>query len=102
MLLAHAGGRVRATVFVANRSTHSVETVTGFVISAVFVVLANTSDASHQGVSLHTGWTLTRRSVVLDETLSTAAAALGYARVSAVFVDAGFIVGTVVVGGTFG
>ena len=51
---------------------------------------------------MHTGWTLTRRSVVLDETLSTAAAALGYARVSAVFVDAGFIVGTVVVGGTFG
>jgi hypothetical protein len=102
VLLSYASGRLGAAVFVTDSSAHSVEAIAGLVVGTVLVVLTDTRDASNQRVTLHSGWTLTGSSVVLDQTFSTAAAALVDTRVETVFVDASLVVWTVVVGGAFG
>lgn len=65
-----------ARVFFANRATDPVETVTRFMVSTVFVILANTGDAGDQRIPLGTSRTLAFRNVGVDNAFSPFATGL--------------------------
>lgn len=101
VMAAHAHGDVSTGSLFTNRSADAIESVAGFVVCAVFVVLTNAGYAGHLRVALGAQGTAALGHVGLYETLGASAAEVGGARVEAVFVYAGFVVWAVVVGFTF-
>lgn len=102
MLSADTSGRSCTGILFTDRSAYSIEAITSFVVSTIFIILANTSYARYLGISLCSRWTAALCNVCLDCALSITSTWSGSTGIQTVFIDASFIIWTISVDFTLG
>lgn len=98
MISADANSSISARVTLADKPTHSVESVAGFIVRAVLVVLTHHRDTGQQRISLCASRTHTLCSVRLHVALRPLATLTAWpvrTRIQAVAIDTGLVIDTV-------
>lgn len=90
---------IRASIFLANWSTDSVQPIAGFVICAILVVMAHCGNAGDSWVALGTSWTDALRPVRDRDTFcaTTARDISNQARGDTIVAQTGLVVRTIAI-----